>query len=561
MRVAQEGYDLTAIAEAERILEARSISSAVLADIARTSPVPSTSMRVAYARRERECRRTAEGLPIGSRAAFVRLNGKSPRGSGLAPGATLLRAGPSVRAHGRLYAVESRESNRGALQRSARSVVSGNRGNSQEGSFMSESMSFGLDLAAITSEALGVVADHLAPKPTEEIVRRFIDLAFFASLEREEGTPVTFALALVDRRMFLAEGVNSQHWRTLRFREPLVASVGSIAKLAPAADNRQTYIAIEYDDATLRIAGLIRTNTEHHRLSLGEVSSAGFACFYPLVARAVAPGIVALDLGPDHLLTLSRGATLPQGLNVFNGGRIFGIIAKLAESSGLDAGLVSRLLRKVVHNLATRGHGGTVLILPDGHDAERIEFRFHVDSASAALQDVVRFCGGENLGPTAEVRDVGRRAGSGDQDAARDRARTRAVAEHEFMRDGASFATDLASVDGALVLDSALRIVGFGGHLHFEGPTPVPVLAVLDLEAREVSPSSLENLGTRHNSTARYCFNTPGALAFVASQDGGVSCFLRAPGEPKLWMWRPVSLQTKFSARPATPPAGAPKWE
>lgn len=217
-----------------------------------------------------------------------------------------------------------------------------------------------LDTRAI-AEQLAPLLSEMKPTPSVESINRFINLAFFASLEQEEGRRVTFALAFVDAPMLSNDGGNPQYWRPVLFRESRLASLHALAKLAPAIDYRQTFAAIIEKDEELHIAGLIRTNTEYYRISRGEVDSAGYAGYVPLIARASDAGIVTLDVGYSRAFTIARGVLLPEGINVFNGGFIFTLIRRNAQAAGLDGGCYDHLLRGTIQHLASRGHGGTLV--------------------------------------------------------------------------------------------------------------------------------------------------------------------------------------------------------
>jgi DNA integrity scanning protein DisA with diadenylate cyclase activity len=67
----------------------------------------------------------------------------------------------------------------------------------------------------------------------------------------------------------------------------------------------------------------------------------------------------------------------------------------------------------------------------------------------------------------------------------------------------------LSCVDGAVIIDRALGIRGFGYRL----------------TAPSSKTSDLTGVGTRHRSASDFCRRVDGAMAFVVSQDGGVTLF------------------------------------
>jgi Probable sensor domain DACNV len=141
-----------------------------------------------------------------------------------------------------------------------------------------------IDTKGIAQQLIPMLSE-MRPVPSVESVNSFINLAFFASLEQEEGRPVRFALALVDDQM-LSEDASPQHWRPVLFRKIQAASLHKLVKLAPAVDYRQTFAAIVERGGELYIAGLIRTNMEYYRISRGDTDAAWGIAYKPLIARS-----------------------------------------------------------------------------------------------------------------------------------------------------------------------------------------------------------------------------------------------------------------------------------
>ncbi|WP_437915797.1 putative sensor domain DACNV-containing protein [Sorangium sp. So ce302] len=391
-------------------------------------------------------------------------------------------------------------------------------------------------------DSLGAAAN----KTTSTQLGLFIDTAFFAGLMREEGQFAAFAIALVDDEMLSGHGVNRRDWNPMRFDTPKPFDPGVIAKLAPAIDRRQTIIAVSQQDAGLVISGIIRTNTGRYRFARGESSSCNGIAYDPVILTVIDIGTITVDIGRRRFATISRGRILQDGVGVFEGGRIFSELDRYATASGLDAELYTRLLKRAIHSLADRGHGGIVLLVQEG-DLSSLDIRYCANNGSSAIQDAIRFVEGDPLGATIDIGSVSV-LGAPEPEPAQveiERQRRRAIREHEFEQDVASFAADLASVDGALVLRRDLSIVGFGAHILCAEPKEVPIRLARDTDPKgfaDVSTSPLLRLGTRHNSTARFCYNHADTMAFVVSQDGIVSCLTRYAGNA-VTLWRPVAME------------------
>jgi hypothetical protein len=94
---------------------------------------------------------------------------------------------------------------------------------------------------------------------------------------------------------------------------------------------------------------------------------------------------------------------------------------------------------------------------------------------------------------------------------------------------------NLANIDGALVLDKHLGLLGFGAEVSAELPSPREVYRALDAEGFELQLEDVENVGTRHRAAYRFVNDHPNGLAVVISQDGGVTFVANRGGRVVFW--------------------------
>ena len=92
----------------------------------------------------------------------------------------------------------------------------------------------------------------------------------------------------------------------------------------------------------------------------------------------------------------------------------------------------------------------------------------------------------------------------------------------------------LSVVDGAVVFDSELRLLGFGGEILVDESTASKSQQTFT-DATTDNPLPSQNSssfgGTRHRSAYRLCKTVAGSLAFVVSQDGELTVFYSKPGK------------------------------
>ncbi|MCC5807368.1 MAG: hypothetical protein JJU00_13675, partial [Opitutales bacterium] len=93
---------------------------------------------------------------------------------------------------------------------------------------------------------------------------------------------------------------------------------------------------------------------------------------------------------------------------------------------------------------------------------------------------------------------------------------------------------DCMQVDGALVLDKRMQLLGFGGEI-IADRTITHVMDALDVEGEIKERRDIRSDGTRHRSVYRLCDVEPAALGFVLSQDGTVRAIAKHGGEITVW--------------------------
>lgn len=367
-----------------------------------------------------------------------------------------------------------------------------------------------------------MLGSDTTPRPSPEALRELVLMAFYASLEREEGLELRFALAYVDRAGLHADHGGADLWAPLELAAPLPLSVDAVAKLANANDPWRSVIAVGGPAGALEILGIIRT---------GRARTLAWDC---LVLRATAPGHLQAFVGDAYAMELARGTVIAaEPVLVFDGGLVRERLDRMAEENALDARLYTRALRRIVRNLTDRGLGGIVLAGAEGA-LDLVRGGYPLARPSPTLRDAV---GAPS--DAASPPSVPARAREGDESAlgpSRQRETT--------FDEATSFVADLATIDGALVLGADLSVLSFGARLVAPPIASLPVVRARDGRARHGDISPLSKLGTRHNSAAALCAAREGVVAFVVSEDGPVSAMLR-PSEPeqdRLVVWRPVTL-------------------
>jgi hypothetical protein len=356
-----------------------------------------------------------------------------------------------------------------------------------------------------------------APPPRREQINDLLALAFAASLEHEEGRIVSFTLFYDDTAKLI----------DYAFKQPPLLTPGTLARLSAALDPSQTYVCVTSMGSKLVIAGF-RHWGDHYSFRAPMSGPSHFTI------RVVGPGVFVVRYDLGLVLTYRRGevAFFPSN---------YGWIGEATRALSLpvmpdvDEAHNARIQRCVVHIaecMLRLGHGGSLLILPEGTDWEERVTSFAV----APVQPVSRV-------RDAEVADVehekGRQAGVAqlldEQLRAQIDAQTASAIAFALgdwrtvfrLRVELEWLARLTATDGMTVIRPDLTLLGFGVFFRMEEPSGGLRIRIVDpyaAEGPEPASGDLSTLGgARHQSAAVTCHGFLGATVIVASQDGGLS--------------------------------------
>lgn len=367
----------------------------------------------------------------------------------------------------------------------------------------------------MNEERLGTVTDfiaqlvpHLAkfrdpslPLPEAPQLTMLIETMFFASLYEEEARRSDFGVAWQPNPLECAAVVALAH--------PVLMTPKNLAKLAPATSGEATAIALRAEGAGIVAWAILERSTIAHQ---------------PLTIRALGSGVLRVDHGGVPRALYARGETVllggdhdPQGPSrslsqTFDAWRC-------DEGVDLRAAVVARIAMQV---LAHR-HGGMILLMP-AEVTNPVGVRVHYPVAEGT--DVVA-CRYERVVRDTPIPErLARLKGS----------RPRGPDGRVTVRDEAQIAfaetielvARLTAVDNALLLDTDLRVRGFGVQV-VDGDAPHSSFRHTNPYTGDAHVDDLTTFkGTRHPAGVIYCLRQPReAAAIVVSQDGHLSLVLK----------------------------------
>ncbi|MGZ5244041.1 MAG: putative sensor domain DACNV-containing protein [Bacteroidia bacterium] len=342
------------------------------------------------------------------------------------------------------------------------------------------------------AEALAIGEQRLAPAPTAMEIERLVDVAFWASLRREEGNSPKVSLAFLPPEMADIP---------LLFEEKLPLTATVLAKLSPGIERPGIHLGVWHNNGDLYIWGamhgirtlcLVLDVSEPGLLVIKHRRMAGFGKFVNLAVlkgdqiKIVDESSVNLPDCPD-LLTSLLGFTSPAAWN-----DSVNILVQLAVS------------------MRAHHHGGTLLIVPSKSNAWRESvvhpITYTVAPAFSGLADLVQ----QNI-----------------------KEKNESQWQISLRREVDSLA-GLTAIDGATIVNDKYELIAFGAKI--TRPATASLVErivftepIVGSKAEIIHPTLYG--GTRHLSAAQFIHDQKNALALVASQDGRFTIFSWSPCE------------------------------
>lgn len=357
------------------------------------------------------------------------------------------------------------------------------------------------------------LAAHLCPNETilsDAGLACLVETIFRTSLKQEEGRYSTF-------QVFVPLRDRPEPLLDLRFSPPIPLCIEALHRLSPGIPPRPYAFVVKEGAAGLRLEGAARVEFSGFTALTGRMDYHGGTLFPGLSLHVAGPARIRTALfvhdAPVKYLELKEGRLAFSHDNAFS--PVFlplcrqasDILGKGMAHAETLPGVVKATLSRVFSLAVAAGHGGLFVILPPERQ----------------LQDV-----GNLLHPGVGVAwpNLGRVAAN----------LAAADAHHATYVEQWETATRITSqascVDGAVVLDAALSLLGFRVELCPREVDRLPECVALDPESSEpraIGAVHLSAFGTRHRSAARFCAEVPGAVVVVISQDGEMRELTRLP--------------------------------
>ena len=407
---------------------------------------------------------------------------------------------------------------------------------------------FPADLATeIRARWQSFAAHQAAPAlPGEPALTHLLETAFFASVEREEGRPLRFVLCCAPAGQVVDQD-DSRVTPVVPLHPARTLSVESIRALAPAISPYSAAMLVEVGgraDAT--ITGLLHIGGHFSRARSGRSFYHRPAPF-ALLIEVRDPGELHIYQGGIKLAAMKAGHLqdqiafsslefLPMTDILARGVQALGPLVQPPrhepphESSDFEWTALLGTILSVVNGIKEHGHGGTLLLAAPGAEGTLpVRLKHDVGGEVRVLgQQFVRFLNARHA--LADHRWALRlKVAPVPEASVGALLENTALADEVELGDVVDLIARLSAVDGALVLSSDLRLIGFGAEIVLDASAPVTAYEAVGHWGLTGARTPVDSLsfGMRHRSALRCVSLAESSAAFVVSQDGVVSVFWR----------------------------------
>ena len=357
------------------------------------------------------------------------------------------------------------------------------------------------------------------------VLENALTAAFQASLTVEEGRPTRIRLLLTPVDQLPASGAPSQGVLRLPFDRTRPLNADELRRLAPAVPFETALVGAHVEDGELRIWGIAHSGPAWLAPTWGGRSLVPNWTHDPIV-HVTGPGQIAVRCAGKLVGAIEREEVRLQHA---------ALQASHVSPTEVEHSLIGRvgqqMLRRTIQLVRGASHGGMVLTVDSeagsNLDGLRLKYRIGPGEASQRYRTLL-FRILEAVAAATSKASVGW-ADFASSASAELEALEQAVFEWSRV------IANLASIDGAVVLDKRFGLLGFGAEVSAELPTPTRVWRAIDTEARERRPEEIDGVGTRHRAAYRFVNDHPAGLAIVISHDGGVSFVANRQREIVFW--------------------------
>ena len=404
--------------------------------------------------------------------------------------------------------------------------------------------------------------------PDERIIVDLFETMYYSSLRTEESEPITFHVVFLDPAQPDPKPPRNpvkDRWSYVPFAEAIRFSVSNLVKIAKSSGlTTSSFVVWPDQEGDLFIWGLVDQQNRFHKFlnRSAEIEAERPGLFQASVEGI---GLVVVYMRYEKVAELRINELIRNSLDLFGASPVRDLLAAgidwhlraIRSAIPDDLYLESRaedefhtqqwlsVLCRILLRVQKLKNGGAILITPDINtsglnfkykiDYERLHTSLEGNAVTKIKSDFLE----RNLLGLSESKT--KEIPSSLYFQLRRFEKDLRASKNEI--DGVIwFIALLTRVDGLVVMDPNLAVRGYGVEITTaEEPENLYLASDRGATPAKLRPALYNHFGTRHRSMMRYCFQHPGSIGFVVSQDGEVRVITKV-GE-SLVMWENIKLK------------------
>lgn len=397
---------------------------------------------------------------------------------------------------------------------------------------------FPRDLArAVASRWNHIVAGdyEVPPCPNLRELTHILESCYLAASSPEESRYPSFNIVITPTSNDLS---SNSIVSSYPFSQSRALNVTEIRRLAPAVDIKKSAIWGTYSDRETFIEGIVDLGTSWHR------SRAGFSYQFKnpqnLIVQVERPGRLKVYQGPYHVASLADGdlivpkgiefnlflhETVNHGLSALINDIIFPKFEPPKEYEGFWFTALWNIFAAIANTISSSGHGGIIAITPNNFKLKDnlLRIKYNIDS-NTLRSSFINFINTRNVAADFYEQIDPSQQSLPSEHFLHESAVNAAL---DQLTETIRFVSQFAGCDGAIVVTSDLKIVGFGAEIRAEMAPKISIFEVHDEMRRKYHPCDIEQFGMRHRSAIKIASRMSGGCILAISQDGPITAVWR----------------------------------
>ncbi len=384
--------------------------------------------------------------------------------------------------------------------------------------------------------------------PDENVLSSLLNISYQTSLKTEESRNILFRLIVCNEDDFKKAYNNSYLVNIDKFTVNRDFNVSELKRLSPAVDYTRSIIAVDYNHESkeLYIWGIINIGSDWYNYVNGNIAFFHNPIFPPSFFTITVDGIASLKISKggfcllklkDGDIQLTYSSALETGL--INDFIQEGIVSYQERGTSLlkfqDVIKIDfkryyiQFMKHILSNISSHRHGGALIVLSETKNNideichTDLKIKYMLNSNISLGDNILMF-----LINFEEFIYLNNKTIKNEHQINNDlyesimSLQKNSQGEYHKIIDLLNHISNLANVDGAVVMTNSFKIIGFGAEINCNYENLKECVETNDQMAKDCKSFNFENYGTRHRSAIKFASKYPDSIVFVISQDGGI---------------------------------------